>query len=288
MIPRSSLSVPAISDRKVARARTARADEVVLDLEDSVAVDLKSQARSSLVATLSDPGDWAPPRLSVRVNDIRSSTGLRDLIAIGSLPTPPASVVVPKVESPADLEHVDRLIDALQDELGSSGTIEVQALIETSVGLTHVGEIAAGSPRLVSLILGYVDLSAALGRATYSVRTDAAMWLPAQEAVLWAARSNGLAALDGPYAGIADDDGLRDSAQWARDLGFDGKWVIHPGQIETINRIFAPTAGEVASAEATIAAMSGGHGAVAVDGRMVDAAVVAGARRLLARADRTS
>jgi citrate lyase subunit beta/citryl-CoA lyase len=264
----------------------ARADEVVLDLEDSIAADLKSHARSALVATLADPAGWATPRLSVRVNDVRSSAGLRDLIACGALSTPPASVVVPKVESPADLEYLDRLLGVLENERGGSGTIEVQALIETPAGLANVSEIATASPRLVSLVLGYVDLSAALGRTTHSISTDVAMWLPAQEAVLWAARSNGLAALDGPYAGIADDDGFRRSACWARDLGFDGKWVIHPAQIETVNKIFLPTASEVASAESIIAALSGDDGAVALDGRMIDTAVVVGARRLLARADR--
>jgi citrate lyase subunit beta/citryl-CoA lyase len=287
VIPRTSLSVPANSERKVDKARVSVADEVVLDLEDSIADDLKVQARSTLVATLADRSGWAPPRLSVRVNDMRSSTGLRDLMACAAAASLPASVVVPKVESPADLEYVDRLLDALESELGGPGTIEVQALIETPAGLVRVAEIAAASPRLVSLILGYVDLSAALGRSTHSVRTDDARWLPAQEAVLWAARSQGLAALDGPYAGIGDDDGLRQSTRWARDLGYDGKWVIHPAQIATVNEIFSPTASEIASAEATIAALSGDDGAVAVDGRMVDAATVGGALRLLARADRT-
>jgi citrate lyase subunit beta/citryl-CoA lyase len=165
----------------------------------------------------------------------------------------------------------------------------VQALVETARGLRALDEIAASSPRLDTIILGYADLGASLGRS----RTGAAeldLWLAVQDAVLAAARAAGLQAIDGPFLAIGDEAGLRASAERAAQLGFDGKWAIHPGQLDVVVRTFTPSDEEVAHAEGVLAALEGAAedaaGAVALDGEMLDEAVRLAALRTLAKAGR--
>ena len=278
---RSCLSVPASSPRKLQKVPGAGADEVVIDLEDGVAPSAKSSARSAAVAELAT---WTGPRVAVRVNAPRSPWCHADLIALAELDVLPCSVVVPKVESAGDLAFVDRLLDGVEAATGRTQPLRVQALIETAAGLARVQEIAAASDRLASLIVGYADLVASLGGMRQLDH-----WLPAQDAVLVAARANGLQAIDGPYLGTAPDEAFLAAATRARDLGFDGKWAIHPGQVEALNDVFTPAAAEVDRAHAVLAALEraereDGQGAVALDGEMVDEALRVGALRTLARA----
>jgi citrate lyase subunit beta/citryl-CoA lyase len=143
-----------------------------------------------------------------------------------------------------------------------------------------VQEIAAASPRLDALILGYADLAASLGGAR-----DLDAWLPAQHAIVVAARAHGLQAIDGPYLGIAPDEGFYAAAARGRDLGFDGKWAIHPSQVDALNAAFTPDAAEVERARAIVAALQDAEeGAVTLDGEMLDEAVRLAALRVLARA----
>lgn len=258
--------MPGSSERKLAKAAGLPADEIVIDLEDAVAAEAKDEARAATVAALAG---WDGPAAAVRVNAPRTPWCHLDLIAVGGSA---ASVVVPKVEGAGDLAFVERLLDGL-----GSGA-RVQALIETAAGLARIQEIAAGSDRLDALILGYADLAASLGG---SRGLDA--WLPAQDAVLVAARAHGLEAVDGPYLGIEPDEGFRAAASRARDLGFDGKWAIHPSQVAALNELFTPSPAEVERARAVVAALEG-EGAVALDGEMLDEAVRAAALRVLARA----
>lgn len=284
---RACLSVPAASPRAVAKAPSLPADEIVLDLEDAVTPEAKDAARDAALAALADPG-WRRRTTSVRVNAVGTPWCHRDLVALGELAVPPASVVVPKVESPADLAFVDRLLDGVEAAAGRpGGGIRVQALIETAAGVAAVGEIAAASERLDALILGYADLATSLGRSS-SVAGDLGAWAAVQDAVLVAARANGLQAIDGPWLGTTVDEGFLAAATRARDLGFDGKWAIHPSQLETLATLFTPSQGELARARAVLSAYDEaarrGQGVVALDGEMVDAAVAAAARRTLARA----
>jgi citrate lyase subunit beta/citryl-CoA lyase len=274
---RSCLSVPGSSERKLAKAAELAADEVVIDLEDAVAVGAKDEARAAVVAAL---GDWAGPRVAVRVNGPGTPWCHLDIAAVGALGDMPASIVVPKVESPGDLAFVDRLLAGVEAGAGRERPLRVQALIETAAGLAHVHEIAAASSRLDALILGYADLAASLGGAR-----DLDAWLPAQHELLVAARANGLQAIDGPYLGVAADEGFHAAAARARDLGFDGKWAIHPSQVDALNEAFTPDEAEVARARAIVAALeSAQEGAVTLDGEMLDEAVRAAALRVLARA----
>jgi citrate lyase subunit beta/citryl-CoA lyase len=274
---RSCLSVPASSDRMLAKAEGLPADEVVIDLEDAVAVAAKDEARAAAARAL---GGWQGTGVAVRVNAPGTPWCHLDLAALGELHELPASVVVPKVESAGDLAFVDRLLDGVEAGSGRARPLRVQALIETAAGLARVDEIAASSARLDTLILGYADLAASLGGAR-----DLDAWLPAQHAVVVAARTNGLQAIDGPHLGTEPDDAFRGAAARARDLGFDGKWVIHPSQIEAVNELFVPTEAELERARAVIAALDAAEqGAVSLDGEMLDEAVRAAALRVLARA----
>jgi citrate lyase subunit beta / citryl-CoA lyase len=282
---RSCLSVPGSSERKLAKAIELSADEVVIDLEDAVAAGAKDEARAAVVTAL---GDWTGPGVAVRVNGPRTPWCHLDVAAVGALADMPASIVVPKVESAGDLAFVDRLLDGVEAGAGRERPLRVQALIETAAGLARVQEIAGASPRLDALILGYADLAASLGRSA-AATSDLDAWRPAQETVLVAARAHGLQAIDGPYLGIAVDDAFTAAASRARDLGFDGKWAIHPSQVAALNELFTPSDEEITRARAVVEALDraereSGQGAVALDGEMLDEAVRVAALRVLARA----
>jgi citrate lyase subunit beta/citryl-CoA lyase len=280
----SSLSVPGTDERKVRKAWASSADEIVLDLEDAVPEAAKADARDAVARLLRRVGDPPKARLAVRVNAVGTPWCHLDIAmcAAGGLPR---TMVVPKVESPGDLAFVDRLLEGAEAAEGRDEPVLVHALIETAAGLAAVREIAGASPRLTGLILGYADLAASLGRSPGS------SWDWAQNAIVVAAKAYGLAAIDGPYLGVADDDSFAASVRTARDLGFSGKWVIHPQQLATVNAMFAPTEEEIAWAlavlEAQRTAEADGRGAVELDGQMVDLAVVRGARQTLSRADIT-
>jgi citrate lyase subunit beta/citryl-CoA lyase len=285
------MSVPGSSSKMLAKAPTRGADEIVIDLEDAVATSAKDEARAIVLAALAEPG-WEGVRCSVRVNAPRTPWCHADVVALASLERGPASIVVPKVEGAGDLAFVERLLDGVEAARGGPATMRVQALIETAAGVSRVQEIAAASPRLDALILGYADLSASIGRAA-GAAAALDSWLAIQDQVLLAARANDIAAIDGPYLGIAVDAGFTAAAERARDMGFDGKWAIHPAQVPALNALFTPTDDEVARARAVIEALEqaereGGAGAVALDGQMLDEAVRVAALRTLARAGAAS
>jgi len=271
---RSCLTVPGSSEKMLAKAASLAADEIVLDLEDSVVASAKGEARDR-VAKLLTSDDWQRRRVAVRINAIGSPWWEDDVAAVVAARHPQLSLVVPKVESAATLAELDARLG--QAPLG------VQALIESAVGLAYAREIAAAGGRLETLILGYADLAASLGRAADSTQP----WLFAQETLLLAARAHGLQAIDGPFFTIGDAAGLRRAADTARQLGFDGKWAIHPGQIAAINTAFTPGEAEVNRARALLAALDDagarGQGAAAFEGGMIDEAMRAAALRTLAR-----
>ncbi|WP_448624411.1 HpcH/HpaI aldolase/citrate lyase family protein [Geodermatophilus sp. URMC 64] len=285
---RSCLSVPAADERKIARALAGPADEIVFDLEDSVPADAKDDARHRLGSALREELGGAGRRMAVRVNAARSPWCHRDLEAVADLPGV-TSVVVPKVECAGDMAFVDRLLDGVEAAAGRGQPVGVQALVETATGLANVLAIAAAGERLEALILGYADLAASLGACSPPERR-LDLWLPAQQAVLVAARAAGVQAIDGPHLGVEVDDGLAAGVQRARDLGFDGKWAIHPRQVDVLNAAFTPTQDEVDHATRVLAALTEAHGrgagAARLDGQMLDEAVAVAARRVLARAPR--
>jgi citrate lyase subunit beta/citryl-CoA lyase len=278
---RSVLIVPGSDRRKIDKALLLGADEVVLDLEDAVAPANKAEARALVVETLAALArpDFTShgPTLAVRINSIDSPWARDDLAALATTGATLSSVVVPKTQSPQDLT-------AVTDALGEHGAT-VQALIETPAGLTHIDAICAATDRLEAVIIGYADLAAALGRQR---NLPPHRWAAVQDHVLIAARTAGVAAIDGPHLGISDDEEFQAATRWARELGFDGKWVIHPAQIATTISEFTPTDDAVTQARRILDALSDaaarGAGAAALDGQMLDEAIAVSARRVLAQA----
>jgi citrate lyase subunit beta / citryl-CoA lyase len=282
-VRRSCLSVPGSSEKMLAKAAGLQADEIVIDLEDSVAAGAKAQARELVCGILAD-GRLGHARVAVRVNALDSPWCRDDVHGlVERAGAAIESLVVPKVERGDDILEIERL-------LGEHGAaVGIQALVETAAGLLRVAEIATASPRLAALILGYADLAASLGRANPEVASE--RWLYAQEGVLVAARAAGIDAIDGPYLAIADEKGLRVWAEHVRDLGYDGKWAVHPSQLAVINETFSPDDDELERARAILAALAeaesdGARGAASLDGEMIDAASRKQAEQVVARAGR--
>lgn len=271
----------------LAKARALPADEIVIDLEDSVAAAAKAEARGAVAEAIRG-GDWGGRSVAVRLNPTENRHCYRDVIEVlagagGALST----LVVPKAQSAADLQFVDRLAGMVEDETARARPVGLQALIETAAGLRRIDEIADASPRLQALIVGYADLAASLGRPLAGETPPDDRWLWALETVLSAARAAGLQAIDGPWLAIADANGFRDSAERSRALGYDGKWAVHPSQLELLNRLYAPSREEFDHALGVLRALeqsesSDGRGAVLLDGAMVDEASRKLARRVVA------
>lgn len=290
---RSVLSVPASDERKIAKALASPADQVVLDLEDAVEPGSKERARTLLVSVLAGLPDTAARRVTVRVNAARTPWCVADVLALAELPVLPGSIVLPKVQGPGDLAFVDRLLDGGEAGSGRRHRTGVQALVESAAGVAALPQTVRAGERLEALVLGYADLAASLGLVAAAPERRLALWLPVQAAVLVAARSAGVAAVDGPHLGVHVDEAFLAAAEQARDLGFDGKWAIHPRQVEALNEVFTPTPAQVEQAHAVLAALEragreGAAGAVLLDGQMLDEAVAVGARRVLARAGETA
>ncbi|HWH95780.1 MAG TPA: aldolase/citrate lyase family protein [Baekduia sp.] len=266
---RSCLVVPGHSAKMHAKALSAGADEVVFDLEDAVAPDAKDAAREQVRTTLSAP-EWRERQVAIRINPRGSDHQAADLALCASLDVEGLTLVVPKVESVQDVE-------------AGAAIAAVQALIETPRGLAAAAAVAAHAS-VVALILGYADLAASLGRR--GAERDLERWLVAQEALLAAARIGDAQAVDGPFFGLRDERGVARAARAARELGFDGKWAIHPAQVAPLNAAFAPSPAERRWAQGVVAAVDAagrqGGAAATVDGGMVDEAMVRQARRLLA------
>jgi citrate lyase beta subunit len=278
---RACLVVPAAPAAKLAKGATLGADEVVLDLEDAVLPALKDEARAGVAQALA--GGWAAESVAVRVNAIGTPWCHADLLALAASGRETVTAVLPKVEHADDLAFADRLLAGAEAAAGRTTPVRLVALIETAAGLAEAVRIARASERLDALVLGYADLAASLGRP------GGGNWRFAQESVLVAARAAGLQAIDGPHLGTRDDDAFRAAALHARALGYDGKWAIHPAQIETLRQTFTPSDEEVAGAREVLAALeraaADGAGAVAAEGQMLDEALALSARRVLARAD---
>jgi citrate lyase subunit beta / citryl-CoA lyase len=273
---RSVLFLPGSNPRALEKARSLPADSLIFDLEDAVAPEVKDTARSGVAAALAI-GGYAPRELVLRVNPLDTPWGHADLATAATLPID--AVLLPKVEN---AERV-RLTIALLDSLGAPPELSLWCMIETPLGVLAAAEIAGASPRLGALVLGTSDLTKDLhARET----RDRLPLMTALGLVLLAARAHGRAVLDGVYLDLADAEGFAAACRQGRDLGFDGKTVIHPQQIGPANAAFTPTAEEVARARRIIAAYAAasaaGKGAARIEGRLVEALHVEEARLTLA------
>ena len=266
----------------LAKAATLQADEVFLDLEDAVAPDLKTNdTRALVVAALI--GEWRAPTRVVRVNAVGSQWCLDDLLfVIGGAKNALHCVMVPKVESAAEVHFVSGVIDHLERTHDIDEPIGIEVQIESPLGLVEIERIATASSRVETLIFGPGDYAAAAGMPQLSVGAVADSypgdhWHYVLSRIVTTARAFNLQAIDGPYAAIRDLEGFRTVAERSRFLGFDGKWALHPDQIDVCNAMYAPSLGEFERATRILAAYSSatstsGRGAVVLDDEMIDEA----------------
>jgi citrate lyase subunit beta/citryl-CoA lyase len=276
---RSVLFMPGSNPRALEKARTLPADGLIFDLEDAVAPEAKESARTIVGAALAG-GGYGDRELVIRVNAIDTPWGHADLAT--AAPMPIEAVLLPKVENPDRVALTVSLLDAF----GAPERLAVWCMLETPRGILYAREIAAASPRLAALVLGTSDLTADLHAVS---GRDRMPLLTSLSLAILAARAHGLAVLDGVHLDLADDEGFVVSCRQGRELGFDGKTLIHPKQIAAANAAFAPTPEEVESSRRIIAAhaeaTAAGKAVVVVDGRLIENLHVENARRLLASAD---
>ena len=256
---RSCLSVPGSSLKMLAKGPSLPADEVFMDLEDSVAPLAKEEARDNIVQALVG-NDWGDKTVVVRINSIDTQWAADDLKTIvENAGRHLDCIMIPKVQHAHEVHFVDHMLRMTEVNAGLDNRIGIEAQIETATGLRNVYEIAHASDRLETLIFGPADMSASLGLPTVTAGLPMPgypgdHWHWVLETILVAARDAGLQAIDGPYLLIKDLDGFRDMAMRARALGYDGKWALHPGQIDVLNEVFTPTQEEYDKAEALLEA----------------------------------
>jgi citrate lyase subunit beta/citryl-CoA lyase len=300
---RTCLAVPGSSPRFLAKAQQQPVDEVFLDLEDAVAPAQKDSARSAVAAALRD-GDWGAKVRAIRMNDVTTAWAYRDVIDVVERAGDVLDVIVlPKVTGPDDVRWLDLLLSQIEAAMGyRAGKIGIEAQIEDARGLARVDAIAAASPRLEALVFGPADFMASLGMRSLEIGQQPAGYRGgdafhyAHLRILVAARAFGLQAVDGPYAAIHDGAGLAASAASVAALGYDGKWVLHPAQVDIVNAEFSPAQDDYDRAELMLEAYEyhtgRGQGAAMLDGERIDEAsrklaLVAAARGRAAGLSRT-
>lgn len=276
---RSVLYMPGSKQRALDKARTLAADALILDLEDAVAPAEKPNARE-LVGAAVEAGGYGGRKLLIRINGFDTEWGEADM-ARAALAGPDA-VLLPKVETP---EHIIGAAERLERH-GAPERTQIWAMMETPRGILNAAAIAAAHPRLEGFVLGTNDLVKDLGAAHTPDRTPL---IASLSICLLAARAEGLVCVDGVYNAFQDQDGLRAVCVQGRDMGFDGKTLIHPDQLAVTNEVFAPSVADIDLARTQVAAFeeaeSRGEGVAVVNGRIVENLHVVTARRLIARAE---
>ncbi len=276
---RSVLYMPGANERALEKAKSIPADALILDLEDAVAPDAKADARKRVAAAAAS-GEYGRREVTIRVNGPDTAWHADDVRAAAE--AGPDAIVVPKVDSPATVIAVERALEAA----GAPDRTAIWAMVETPQAMLDARAIAAASERLTVLVMGTNDLAKELHAEHVPGR---APLLTGLSLALLAARATGKAILDGVYNDVKDTAGFEAECLQGRQFGFDGKTLIHPGQVEPCNRVFAPSEAEVERSRRIIAAFEEaareGRGVVTVDGRMIENLHVEDARRILALAE---
>lgn len=281
---RTLLFVPGNRSNMIEKARPLPADVLVLDLEDSVPLAEKGAARALVKDSL--PGlALEHQKVFVRINSIVTGLAEEDLEAVVSEGLD--GITIPKAESAADVGQVEQIIQSLEKERGlGQGSIQLIPWIETAKGLVRIVEIAGSSLRLVGIAFGADDYTRDMGIERTKEATEQ---FYVRSAIAVAARAADVMALDTPWVDFRDEEGLVRDAKLARQLGFQGKFLIHPSQIEPVNQIFQPSAEEVANARRVVEAFeeaeAKGSASTSLDGRMIDIAVVRRARNVISLAE---
>jgi len=280
---RSLLFMPGSNARALEKARILPADGLILDIEDSVAPDAKAKAREQIAQAIAAKG-FGKREIWIRTNSLDTQWWVDDVAMAGK--AKPDGILVPKVSSVDDLNKIgDRL-----KEVGADASIKVWAMIETARAVLHAEELAAASrdpkTRLAGFVFGPNDISR---ETRIKMQPGRAAMIPMITHCILATRAHGLEILDGPYSDFSNVDGFALECAQGRDLGFDGKTLIHPGQIVACNAIFTPPAAEVAHARRIIAAFelpeNAARGAIQLDGQMVERLHAEMARRTIEIAD---
>lgn len=278
---RSVLYVPASNAKALAKVASLNCDVVIVDLEDSVGPDEKQSARQRLQEFFAARGEGGP-EIVIRINALSSGWGTDDLAVVRTCR--PDAVLLPKVDTPRDIHDLDEMLDAEDADL------RIWAMIETPRAILNLGPIAElgrdRAARLDCLVAGTNDLAKEIGLAATNDRRFLAHYLAH---VVVAARAGGLDALDGPFNDFSSATVFEDQCRQAMQMGFDGKTLIHPSQIDAANKMFAPAKDEVAQAQEIIAAFAlsenAGRGVISIDGRMVERLHLKQAERLIAKAN---
>jgi len=306
---RTELAVPGSNPRFLEKAPQSAADVIFLDLEDAVAPDDKEKARKNIIQALNDM-DWSHKTVSLRINGLDTHYMYRDLVdVLEQAPNKLDLIMIPKVGTAADVYAVDMLVTQIETATKAKKRIGFELIIETALGMQNITEIAGASRRNESLHFGVADYAASTRARTtniggpnpdYAVLTDpdaakkrevhwGDMWHYALARLVAAARANGLRPIDGPFGDIQDPDGYTAQAKRAAVLGCEGKWAIHPSQVDLANKLFTPSEAEVTKAKRILEAMEQakkeGKGAVTLDGRLIDIASIRQAEVLVRKAE---
>ncbi|MGC2050929.1 MAG: CoA ester lyase [Methylovirgula sp.] len=306
-LQRSELAVPGSNPAIFEKAAKSRADIIFLDVEDAVAPDDKEKARSNIIAGLNEV-DWGTKTMMIRINGLDTHYMYRDVVDIVEACPRLDMILIPKVGVPADVYAIDMLVTQIETAKKRNKRIGFDVLIETALGMANVEAIAQSSKRLEAMSFGVADYAASTRARTtviggvnpdYGVLSDkdtqgnrtffwADQWHAAQTRMLVACRAYGLRPIDGPFGDFSDRDGYLAAARRAAVLGYEGKWAIHPSQIELANEVFTPSDAEVTKAKRVVEAMQQaakeGKGAVSLDGRLIDIASIRMAQALLDKA----
>jgi len=305
---RSELAVPGSNPGLFEKAAKSAADIIFLDVEDAVAPDDKEQARKNIIAGLNDI-DWGTKTMMIRINGLDTHYMYRDVVDIVEASPRLDMILIPKAGVPADVYAVDMLVTQIETAKKRTKRIGFEVLIETALGMANVEAIAQSSKRLEAMSFGVADYAASTRARTtviggvnadYGVLTDkdasgnrsyywADQWHAAQTRMMVACRAYGLRPIDGPFGDFSDPDGFIAAGKRAAVLGYEGKWAIHPSQIELANQVFTPSEAEVTKARRIVTAMDeaakAGKGAVSLDGKLIDIASIRMAEALLKKAE---
>ena len=295
-LERSVLLVPASNWSMIQKTATARADAVCIDLEDAVAPDEKEASRANVVRAYREL-DFGDKLRMFRMNGLDTHFAYRDLVEIVEAAGDRIDlIVIPKVNRPEDVYVVETLLGQIESYKKYSRPIGIEALIETALGCVNIREIAACSERLEGFVYGPGDYAASVRMPMESIGEldendriyPGHRWHHVMHSIVSAAKAYNKRAVDGPFAGIKNPEGLVQACKIGRAMGFDGKWCIHPSQIETVNQTFVPSEKEIGWARMVLdeyeAALREGRGAISVKGKMIDVASLRMCRAIVERA----
>ncbi len=304
---RSELAVPGSNPSLFEKAAAGGADVIFLDLEDAVAPDDKEQARKNIIQGLNDI-DWGNKTMMIRINGLDTHYAYRDVVDVLENCPRLDMILIPKVGVPQDVYAIDMLVTQIAQFKKYEQKIGLELLIETALGMANVEAIAQSSPRVEAMSFGVADYAASTRARTVGIggphpdcgvltdKDDAGNreyhwgdpWHFALSRMMVACRAYGLRPIDGPFGDFSDPDGYLAAAKRGAVLGFEGKWAIHPSQVDLANQVFTPSEAEVTKAQRIVEAMKQaakeGKGAVSLDGRLIDIASIRQAQALLDKA----